>query len=147
MATTYTVKRGDTLSAITGDDLTLYWVHNSEDGSSQTYAELELTIDGTTEVKTIKNSTEESEKDKVSAYPIDTIKFPEGTKILWRVRTKGITDEYGDWSVQRTVDIYAPPTLEMHITEMVAKFPRRSKLLLELLKLKGGCKTWRLPTQ
>ena len=24
--------------------------------------------------------------------------------------TKGITDEYGDWSVQRTVDIYAPPT-------------------------------------
>ena len=106
-----------TTTAITGDDLTLYWVHNSEDGSSQTYAELELTIDGTTEVKTIKNSTEESEKDKVSAYPIDTTKFPEGTKILWRVRTKGITDEYGDWSVQRTVDIYAPPTLEMHITD------------------------------
>ena len=44
-----------TTTAITGDDLTLYWVHNSEDGSSQTYAELELTIDGTTEVKTIKN--------------------------------------------------------------------------------------------
>ena len=106
-----------TTTAITGDDLTLYWVHNSEDGSSQTYAELELTINGTTEVKTIKNSTEESEKDKVSAYPIDTTKFPEGTKILWRVRTKGITDEYGDWSVQRTVDIYAPPTLEMHITD------------------------------
>lgn len=106
-----------TTTAITGDDLTLYWVHNSEDGSSQTYAELELTIDGTTEVKTIKNSTEESEKDKVSAYPIDTTQFPEGTKILWRVRTKGITDEYGDWSVQRTIDIYAPPTLEMHITD------------------------------
>lgn len=106
-----------TTTAITGDDLTLYWVHNSEDGSSQTYAELELTIDGKTEIKTIKNSTEESEKDKVSAYPIDTTKFPEGTKILWRVRTKGITDEYGDWSVQRTVDIYAPPTLEMHIID------------------------------
>ena len=106
-----------TTTAITGDDLTLYWVHNTEDGSSQTYAELELTIDGKTETKTIKNSTEESEKDKVSAYPIDTTKFPEGTKILWRVRTKGITDEYGDWSIQRTVDVYAPPTLEMHITD------------------------------
>lgn len=106
-----------TTTAITGDDLTLYWVHNSEDGSSQTYAELELTIDGQTEVKTIKNSTEEDEKDKVSAYPIDTTKFPEGTKILWRVRTRGITDEYGDWSVQRTVDIYAPPTLEIHMLD------------------------------
>lgn len=106
-----------TTTAITGDDLTLYWVHNSEDGSSQTYAELELTIDGKTEVKTIKNSAEEDEKDKVSAYPIDTTKFPEGTKILWRVRTRGITDEYGDWSVQRTVDIYAPPTLEIHMVD------------------------------
>lgn len=105
-----------TTTAITGDPLTLYWVHNSEDGSSQTYAELELTIDGNIEVKTIKNSTEEDEKDKVSSYPIDTTEYSEGTKILWRVRTKGITDEYGDWSVQRTVDVYAPPTLEMHMT-------------------------------
>lgn len=110
-----------TTTAITGDDLTLYWVHNSEDGSSQTYAELELTIDGQTEVKTIKNSTEEDEKDKVSAYPIDTTAYPEGTKILWRVRTRGITDEYGDWSVQRTIDIYAPPTLEMHMTDVTGK--------------------------
>lgn len=106
-----------TTTAITGDDLTLYWVHNSEDGSSQTYAELELTIDGKTETKTIKNSTEEDEKDKVSAYAIDTTKYPEGTKILWRVRTRGITSEYGDWSVQRTIDIYAPPTLEMHMLD------------------------------
>lgn len=106
-----------TTTAITGDPLTLYWVHNSEDGSSQTYAELELTIDGKTEIKTIKNSTEEDEKDKVSTYSIDTTKYPEGTKILWRVRTRGITNEYGDWSVQRTIDIYAPPTLEMHMTD------------------------------
>ena len=106
-----------TTTAITGDPLTLYWVHNSEDGSSQTYARLELTIDGTTEIKTIKNSTEEDEKDKVSSYAIDTTAYPEGTKILWRVQTRGITDEYGEWSVQRTIDIYAPPTLELHMTD------------------------------
>lgn len=106
-----------TTTAITGDPLTLYWVHNSEDGSSQTYAELELTIGGKTEVKTIKNSTEEDEKDKVSSYPIDTATYSEGTKILWRVRTRGITAEYGDWSIQRTIDIYAPPTLELHVTD------------------------------
>lgn len=106
-----------TTTAITGDPLTLYWVHNSEDGSSQTYAELELTINGVTTVKTIQNSTDEDEKDKVSSYPIDTTAYPEGTTILWRVRTRGITDEYGDWSIQRTIDIYAPPTLELHVTD------------------------------
>lgn len=106
-----------TTTAVTGDPLTLYWVHNSEDGSSQTYARLELTIDGETEVKTIKNSTDEDEKDKVSSYSIDTTAYPEGTKILWRVQTRGITEEYSDWSVQRTVDIYAPPTLEFHVTD------------------------------
>lgn len=105
-----------TTTAITGDSLILYWMHNSEDGSSQTYARLELTIDGVTETKVIQNSTDEEEKDKVSSYAIDTTAYPEGTKILWRVQTRGIVEEYGDWSVQRTVDIYAPPTLEVHMT-------------------------------
>lgn len=106
-----------TTTAITGDELILYWVHNSEDGSSQTYAELELNINGTSTVKTIKNSTNEEEKDKVSSYKIDTSIYSEGSKILWRVRTKGIIDEYGDWSVQRVVNVYAPPTLSINITD------------------------------
>lgn len=104
-----------TTTAIVGDSLTLYWVHNTEDGSSQTYAELELIIDGVTETHTIKNSTDEEEKDKTSSFVIDTSEFVEGTKILWRVRTAGITNTYGDWSVQRTVDVYAPPTLELNM--------------------------------
>ena len=106
-----------TTTAIVGDPLTLYWMHNTEDGSSQTYAELELTINGTTTTQTIKNSTEEDEKDKVSFYEFDTSAYPVGTKVLWRVRTKGITDEYGDWSIQRTVDIYAQPTLSLTLTD------------------------------
>lgn len=106
-----------TTTAITGEELTLYWVHNSEDGSSQTYAELELTINGNTTVQTIQNSTEEDEKDKVSSYKLDTSTYPEGFKVLWRVRTKGITDEYSDWSVQRVATIYAPPSLSISITD------------------------------
>ena len=108
-----------TTTAIVGDPLTLYWMHNTEDGSSQTYAELELTINGTTSTQTIKNSTEEDEKDKVSFYEFDTSAYPVGTKVLWRVRTKGITDEYGDWSIQRTVDIYAQPTLSLTLTDVL----------------------------
>ena len=104
-----------TTTCIVGESLILYWVHNSEDGSSQTTAELELTIGGKTQTKTITNTTDEDEKDKTSSYAIDTSIYTEGTQIEWRVRTAGITNEYGDWSVQRTVDIYAPPTLELNV--------------------------------
>lgn len=104
-----------TTTCIVGESLILYWVHNSEDGSSQTTAELELTIGGKTQTKTITNTTDEDEKDKTSSYAIDTSVYTEGTQIEWRVRTAGITNEYGDWSVQRTVDIYAPPTLELNV--------------------------------
>lgn len=106
-----------TTTAITGEPLNLYWVHNAEDGSSQTYAELELIIDGVGEVKTIKNTEDEELKDKTSVYPIDTSGYVEGTKIQWRVRTAGVTKVYGDWSVQRTVDVYAPPTLQMSMED------------------------------
>ena len=101
---------------VSGEQLNLYWVHNSADGSSQTYAELELTINGVTNTYTIKNTENEDEKDKTSQYTIDTTKYTEGSNIKWRVRTAGVTLEYGDWSVQRLIDIYAPATLSMSIT-------------------------------
>ena len=107
-----------TTTGITGETVTLYWVHNAIDGSSQTYAELEITTNGVKQTHTIKNSEDEDEKDKTSFYVIDTTSYNEGTKITWRVRTAGITKEYGDWSVERTIDIYAPPTLELQLTDM-----------------------------
>lgn len=107
-----------TTTAITGEKIILYWVHNGKDGSSQTFAELELTIDGATETHTIKNTEDEDEKDKTSKYELDTTSFVEGTKIQWRVRTAGITKEYGDWSVERTIDVYAPPSLELTLTDV-----------------------------
>lgn len=104
-------------TVITGEPLNLYWVHNSEDGSSQTYAELEVYYNDKKETYTIQNTTNEDEKDKTSSYSIDTTSYNEGTKIKWRVRTAGITKAYGDWSIQRVVDIYAPPTLELSMTD------------------------------
>ena len=56
-----------TTTAIVGEKVYLYWAHNSEDGSSQTYANLEITtvVDEKTTTNTIsvKNSTKEEEKD------------------------------------------------------------------------------------
>lgn len=107
-----------TTTCITGEELILYWVHNSEDGSSQVKAELSLTINGTTNVVTVVNSTDEDEKDLTSQYVIDTTSYTEGTVITWKVRTCGITGVYGDWSIERTVDVYAPPTLELRLTDV-----------------------------
>lgn len=109
-----------TSTAITGETVTLYWVHNSEDGSDETYADLELYIDGAKETHTIQKPKKEDEeaKDKTSFFTIDTSSYIEGTQIKWRVRTAGITKTYGDWSVQRTIDIYAPATLELTLTDI-----------------------------
>lgn len=105
-----------TTTAIVGEPLTLYWVHNSEDGSSQTYAQLELYINGgSAYAEVIQNSTDEDEKDKTSSYVIDTTDYSAGAHIEWRVKTRGITEEYSDWSIQRSIDIYAPPTLTLNI--------------------------------
>lgn len=106
-----------TTRVITGEQLNLYWVHNSEDGSSQKYAQLELDVDGKITTRTIQNTRSEEDKDKTSVYTIDTSSYIEGTKLKWRVRTSGVTGKYGDWSIQRTVDIYAPPTLVMTVRD------------------------------
>lgn len=107
-----------TTVAIVGEPLNLYWVHNSEDNSTQTYAELRLYIDDVLQVPdmTIKNDRPDEDKDKTSVYALDTSAYPEGTKIKWQVRTAGVTKVYGEWSIQRVVDIYAKPTLALSVT-------------------------------
>jgi murein DD-endopeptidase MepM/ murein hydrolase activator NlpD len=105
-----------TTTAIAGEPLILYWAHNSEDGSSQTFAELELILGyNPAETIIIQNSTDEDEKDKVSTYTIDTTGYTEGTVIQWRVRTAGVTQQLGDWSIQRVVDIYGRPSLQLNV--------------------------------
>lgn len=99
-----------TTTVIVGETLNLYWIHNSSDESSQTKARLELTING---VKQIKELLFTEEDKTTSVYSIDTSSYREGAKILWRVQTAGITGEYGEYSTQRTVEVYAIPVLSM----------------------------------
>ena len=118
-----------TTTVITGETLTLYWVHNSEDGSAQTKAKIELTIDGVTSYREIDTASEEEDK-KTMHYAVGTSGFVEGATILWRVQTAGATKNYGDWSVQRTAKVYAPPTVSMNLLDysgsvisMLTSFP------------------------
>ena len=119
-----------TSTAIVGEPLNLYWVHNSKDNSSQTFAQIEIDVNGSVNTYTQKNSTDEEEKDKTSSFSINTAQYTEGTTLKWRVKTAGATNEYGPWSVQRQVNIYAQPTLELSLTnvsgvsvETISSFP------------------------
>lgn len=123
-----------TTTAITGKSVNLYWVHNTKDESNQTYAQLELYDSETknTVLYTFDNkaydsdtlsytplSEDEQDEGKINSCILKTDLYNEGTTILWRVRTAGITKEYGDWSVQRTIDVYAPATLELSVTDTI----------------------------
>lgn len=131
-----------TTTATTGEQLNLYWVHNASDGSTQTHAELELNISGAKYTYTLNDkaannsiisytplSEEDREAGKTNSVLVKTSGYTEGTKILWRVRTAGVTLVYGEWSVQRTVDIYAPPTLTLTAPSAVQAFPITIKAL------------------
>lgn len=121
-------------TAITTDPLTLYWIHNSEDGSTQELAQLQLKWDGTAvnySITTpgrykidksnalilVEKFTTDEDKVKTNSVEIDISNRVEGAKLTWKVKTAGVTKVYGDWSVERTVDIYAPPVLDLRLTD------------------------------
>lgn len=132
-----------TTTAIVGDPLNLYWVHNSKDGSSQTFAEVKLTVNNSSVTYKVENTTDEDEKDKTSVLSIHTtydtltdekgnkvtflfdsnnrvvhITIKEGMVLEWSVRTSGVMKEvYGDWSIVRVVNVYARPTLSISVTD------------------------------
>ena len=94
-----------------GEDAVLYWTHNSEDGSKQREAQIYISINGAAEIVTVTSSVSEDDNEPVYSYPIDSSQYSDGGEILWMVKTKGVADEYSDWSTQRVIKMYAPPTL------------------------------------
>lgn len=100
-------------TVIAGENLVLHWMHNAEDNSRQSKAELEISIGGNLGTEIFETPENAEDEDIVSSFTIDTSSYTEGTEIQWRVRTMGVIQEYGDWSIQRTVTVYAQPTLEV----------------------------------
>lgn len=106
------------LSAKIGDPVYLYWIHNTTDGSSLTSSEVEYT-DGKITVRktvapTIDNIT--GVNSSQGEYKLDTRNFADRSKIRWKVRTKGISDEWSDWSTEREISVYEPPKISVTIT-------------------------------
>ena len=107
-----------TSTTYVGRNVTLYWTHNAADGSRERRAQLELTVNGVPEIKTIENEAIENLfLDDTGTYSevFETKELEDGATLEWRVRTQGAIDTYSEWSVSRTVDIYAPPSLTLSI--------------------------------
>ena len=102
-----------TTTCIAGEPLTLHWVHNSEDNSTQTKAKIELDVSGVKSEINV-NTEDEDDDEKTMYYEVDTSKYSEGTTIKWRVQTMGAYNEWSEWSIQRVVDIYAPATMSIN---------------------------------
>ena len=117
----------DRTVAVVGDKVLLSWSHNSSDGSDLTMSELELDVNGKITTSSIGADSDGKPKD---TFELVTIAYKDGDKINWRVRTRGITQEYSDWSIKRSIDIYTPPTLSLNIldynnedTDTISRFP------------------------
>lgn len=106
-----------TTTAIIGEEIVLYWVHNCEDGSTMTEATIEIDINGTIESHIIAPSQNDTvQQEAIQSYKFTPSGYDEGAIIKWRVKTKGLVPDYGDWSVQRTINLYAPPSLSLVIS-------------------------------
>lgn len=121
-----------TTTAKVGEDITMYWVHNAEDNSKQSWAQLELTVNGVTETIEIENTAVEEEDENKTSFRIfsrDELTrlfgsaYSVGCTINWRVRTSGILKDedgnflFGDWSVKRIITVHAPPTLWLKVLD------------------------------
>lgn len=107
-----------TTTAIVGEDVILYWVHNSEDGSLETVAEIEYIVGDSTDPISVTLRNTSDDEIQTRSYTLATDSYTEGTKIKWRVRTSGVTNKSGDWSIQRSIDIYAQPTLDLKMYDV-----------------------------
>lgn len=134
----------ETSTVIIGEKAKLFWMHNAEDGSSQRAAEISVLING---VETIINNPTHLATDGTASYTlIDTTSTSvlelatrsdditldssnnivqvtsmtniiAGSVLQWKVRTKGVLDEWSDWSVVRSITAYQKPTIEMTVSD------------------------------
>lgn len=128
-----------TSTAAVDGPLNLYWMHNAKDGSSETWAQIELEVyqangtnaDGSINyVQKYKRSDEIAksasfeEKDKTSVFDataclkehIPSI-YSNGVQLRWRVRTRGVANAMGEWSTIRIADIHAAPTVTLAVRD------------------------------
>lgn len=102
-------------AVIVGQSVALCWAHNSTDDSAQTAAEVSVnTGSGWLTAKTLAGA---------MRVELPSGSYADGTTLQWRVRTKGIVDQWSEWSETRAVRIWEQPTLVVAVPETVEALP------------------------
>lgn len=118
-----------TNTMIAGEEITLYWVHNTEDGSKPLAGEYYITLyrsDGSsinvTNPVPVSNTDDESEEQAIQSFKFNPTQYlSDAVKMEWDMHSQGITGEWSDWSVTRTIDIYAEPTLHLSLSSGIER--------------------------
>ena len=98
-----------------GEEITLYWVHNSEDESKEKQAIVTIYIDGEPTMYIVPKDEEDNEKNLVSSYVLKTNNLTGDHTIMWHVATMGALPKFGDDSVTRTINIYTQPSASVFL--------------------------------
>lgn len=93
----------------------LYWVHNNEDGSREIESEINIVFHGKNDAY-INRVIKKKDDAEVNAFHLEIDDDSQG-ECSWKVRTKGITEEWGPWSEEATFTILVQPTLGIEIYE------------------------------
>lgn len=48
-------------------------------------------------------------------YTLDTSSFDSGTRLLWKVKTQGVSEAWSDWSAERLIKVYGKPRLAIEL--------------------------------
>lgn len=131
-----------TNTAVIGEPLNLYWSQNSTDNSRMTKSFLSIVADNLTDPIEIELITDDEydnnyvhvlkfeKKDTARQANVKTSAFPDGSKIKWKVKTAGVSKEYGDFSEEREINIYVKPTVSIILedskhneTDIIDSFP------------------------
>jgi len=119
--------------------LYLYWTHNSADGSAERYAKFVFTINGTKYYRTIINGDKDEYGDYIDVVSdvnfwtwelytdeanttlagtgYDLFRASGAEAFKWKVRTRGVSTEYSDFSIERTIEVYEDPNLQLMISD------------------------------
>lgn len=128
-------------TAVKGEPIELYWIHNSEDNSILKRSKLEISYNGIAKQFDIDSNAfsdtiadnipitaiaYDYEKETTRHCTIDTTNVESGMTIKWRVWTAGAavnkdgTPKYSeDPSIERTIEVYDKPTLNVNLVDLI----------------------------
>lgn len=103
-----------TNTVIVGETVTLYWTHNSEDGSSPTYSK--IYVNGSL-LTTIQHKEESDDETSIYSFTLDVSRYSEGALLKWYVVTRGIIADYSEPSIEREIAVHSLPDLVLSLTD------------------------------